>query len=89
LIEALQAGAPVVASNCDGVPEDVTDGDNALLVPPADVSRLADALARMIGDAGLRRRLSRRARETFESKFTADRFSAALGAMYADLGFSS
>ncbi len=87
LIEALQAGLPVVASNCDGIPEDVVDGDSALLVPPGDVNDLAESLARVLNDADLRRRLSRRARETFETRFSPDGFAAALRALYAEFGF--
>ncbi len=88
LIEALQAGLPIVASNCDGIPEDVVDGDSALLVPPADVSQLADALARTVTDTRLRRRLGRRARDRFEARFSADAFTEALRGLYAELGFS-
>ncbi|MGH9768862.1 MAG: glycosyltransferase, partial [Blastocatellia bacterium] len=89
LIEALQAGLPVVASNVDGVPEDVADNDSALLVEPGNVDQLSQALARSLTDAGLRARLRRRARETFVEKFSAGAFSNALGALYAELGFES
>src|SRR5262245_10819310 len=46
-LEALQAGAAVVASNVDGIPEDVSDGDNALLVEPVNVAALSCALERV------------------------------------------
>jgi len=87
LIEALQAGLPIVASNCDGIPEDVVDGDSALLVPPGEVAALAESLARVLDDAELRRRLSRRARAMFETRFSPDAFAAALRALYAEFGF--
>jgi len=87
LLEALQAGAAVVASNLDGIPEDVTDGDSALLVPPGDATALSLALERALTDAGLRERLRRRARETFVEKFSAEAFTAALRTVYAELGF--
>ena len=82
LIEALQAGAAVVASRCDGIPEDVEDGESALLVPPGDREALANALARLLGDPALRASLSRGARHAFERKFGADGFSHALAAAY-------
>jgi glycosyltransferase involved in cell wall biosynthesis len=69
LLEALQAGLAVVASDLDGIPEDVTDGDNALLVPPGDAVALSHALERALTDVGLRGRLRARARETFAEKF--------------------
>ncbi len=85
LIEALQAGLAIVASNVDGIPEDVTDGDCALLVPPGDVGALSSALARLITDEGLRRRLQRRAREVFVEKFSASVFTEGLRSLYNNL----
>jgi len=87
LLEALQAGAAVVASNIDGIPEDVTDGDSALLVPPGDAAALSDAMQRALTDADLRNHLRRRAREAFVEKFSAEAFTAALREVYAELGF--
>jgi len=87
LIEALQAGVPVVASQIDGIPEDVADGDSALLVEPGNVSQLCHALGQVITDATLRRRLKRRSRETFVEKFSSENFISALRSTYAELGF--
>jgi glycosyltransferase involved in cell wall biosynthesis len=84
LIEALQAGTPVVASSVDGIPEDVTDGLDALLVPPNDAEALAGALRRLIVDGDLRERLRRRGRETFCRRFSADRFTAVLAGIYTE-----
>ena len=83
LLEALQAGRACVASACDGIPEDVTDGRDALLVPPGDARALAATLARILGDAELRARLGRAARATFEARFSAKALAEALGALYA------
>jgi glycosyltransferase involved in cell wall biosynthesis len=88
LLEALQAGAAVVASNVDGIPEDVTDGDSALLVPPGDVAALSATLERVLIDVELRERLRRRARETFDEKFSPEVLVSALRATYTDLGFT-
>jgi len=60
LMEALALGLPVVATNVGGVAEQLRDGRDALLVPPGDSATLADALARLAGDAALRRRLAER-----------------------------
>jgi glycosyltransferase involved in cell wall biosynthesis len=86
LLEALQAGCAVVASRVDGIPEDVVDGASALLVEPGEPAALAGALARLLGDATLRRRLAAGARAVFEERFSADAFAAALGRVYAELG---
>lgn len=86
LLEALQAGRPAVASACDGIPEDVTDGTDALLVPPDDAPALADALERVLGDPALRARLARAARATFENRFGAGRVAGALADVWAECG---
>jgi len=89
LLEALQAGAAVVASNVDGIPEDVADGDSALLVEPGNASVLSGAIERVLNDHALRRRLARRAREVFNEKFSAGAFTGALRETYAELGVFS
>jgi glycosyltransferase involved in cell wall biosynthesis len=86
ILEALQASRAIVTTGVDGIVEDVTDGHDALLVPPNDEVQLADALARALADEPLRRRLGARARETFEARFSARAFTAALGAIYREVG---
>ena len=54
VLEAMAAGAPVIATCRGAVPE--VAGDAALLVEP-EAGPLADALARLLDDAGLRERL--------------------------------
>ena len=56
LQEALRAGVPVVATRVGGNPE-VTGEDAALLVPPGDAGRLADAVRSVLGDPALASRL--------------------------------
>ncbi len=85
LLEAMQAGCAVVASACDGLVEDLVDGDNALLVPRGDVAALSAALGRLLADDELRRRLACRARATYEERFSAGRFAAALGSVYTTM----
>lgn len=89
LIEAMQAGVAIVASNIDGIPEDVSDGDSALLVEPDNVEQLSQALARALTDPEMRGRLRRRARETFVKKFSAETFTSALRSLYAELSFEA
>lgn len=57
LLEAMAAGAPVVASNIDGYRNVANDGDNAVLVEPGNSRELASALAKVIADPRLSDRL--------------------------------
>ncbi len=58
VLEAMACGAPVATSNLSSLPE--VAGDAALLVDPTSVDALADALLRLLADAGLARELRSR-----------------------------
>jgi glycosyltransferase involved in cell wall biosynthesis len=88
LVEALEAGKAIVASNVDGIPEDITDGESGLLVKPGNVEELSAAIGKLLADPHLRERLSRAARETFLERFSPAAFAAALKDLYAELGFT-
>ena len=69
--EALARGLPVVVADVGGLSEALGHGDDGtrpgLLVPPGDPAALAAALRAWLGDADLRGRLRRAARERRES----------------------
>jgi glycosyltransferase involved in cell wall biosynthesis len=88
LLEALQAGAAVVASDVDGIPEDVKHGESALLVKSGSVPELTQALTNLLCNPDLRLRLANQGRELFATRFSADVFARAIRATYADLGFT-
>lgn len=69
ILEAMRASLPVVASNVGGVAESVTDGVTGFLVPKGDRTVLADRLARLLGDAALRRQMGRVGRDVYECEF--------------------
>jgi glycosyltransferase involved in cell wall biosynthesis len=58
VVEAMQCGTPVACSNTSSLPE--VAGNAALLVDPLDVDALAQAMARLLQDASLRRMLVER-----------------------------
>ena len=58
VLEAMRCGTPVIASATSSLPE--VAGDAALLVDPRDVDAIAQAMARVVGDAALRAELSAR-----------------------------
>jgi glycosyltransferase involved in cell wall biosynthesis len=85
LLEAMQAGVAPVASACDGIPEDVRDEETGLLVPPGQAGPLAAAIARLLWEPELRRRLARAARKNFGERFAAETTTAAIGSVYGEL----
>ena len=59
--EALAHGLPVVSTTTGAIP-DLVGADAGLLAPPGNIEALVEALTRVIGDAGLRSRLTEGAR---------------------------
>lgn len=87
ILEASACGLPVVASETGGIPEVCRHGESGLLVPPGDAGALADALARLAGDAALRRRLGAAGRrmvvDAYRWEDCVDRMLAELTALAA------
>jgi len=69
VLQAMAAGAPVVATAVNGTPEVVRHGHTGLLVPPADPQAAAAAVLEMAGDEPLRRRCVRNARQVLGREF--------------------
>ena len=64
LAEALCYGLPAVSFDCDTGPRDIIRHEvDGLLVPPENVEGLIAAMDRLMGDASLRKKFSRRATE--------------------------
>lgn len=85
LLEALLARLAVVAADVGSVAEAVHHEETGLLVPPEDTAALADAIRRLLADAGLRRRLGEQGREFVLGHFTADHMTQAFERLYDEL----
>jgi phosphatidylinositol alpha-mannosyltransferase len=66
LLEAMAAGAPIVASSIEGYAGVVTHGVDGLLVPPKDGAALAAAIEHLLADPGFRERLAENASRTVD-----------------------
>lgn len=65
LLEAMRAGLPIVATNVDGIPEDVKHNQSALLVSPYRPDALALAIRRALMSPRLAERLGKNAAKAF------------------------
>lgn len=85
VLEAMQAGVPVVATDVGSVSEAVTDSETGLLVPPDDPTALAAALASMLDDDPLRQRLAENGRTLALGRFEAMTMARAYERLYRTL----
>jgi glycosyltransferase involved in cell wall biosynthesis/ribosomal protein S18 acetylase RimI-like enzyme len=84
-IEAAAMGKPLVLTDIRGCREVARDGVEGLLVPPRDAERLAEVIARLVGDEALRDRLGKAARERAVTRFDEDKIAGRLVALYGKL----
>ncbi|MCW8132553.1 MAG: glycosyltransferase, partial [Planctomycetota bacterium] len=82
LVEAQGAGLPAVVTRAGGMTEVVADGRTGAVVNVGDVAGLAEAMARLASDAGLRDGQGRAARERARSTFSAAAMADKIGALY-------
>ena len=72
LIEAMELGLPVVASDVGGIPDVVVDGESGILVPEKDPQALADAFKRLEANPALLQKLLEGSRKRIQDCFTWD-----------------
>ena len=82
ILEALCLGVPVISSSVGGVPEQVRDGCEGLLVPPGDVDALAFAMRQLADDPALAEHMGRNARQRAHEAFGFDRHMQDLVGVY-------
>ncbi len=69
LMEAMACGLPAISTRLVGIPDLVIDGETGLLVEPNNVSELADAIERLMGDPGLASKMAQQGRRLVHDKF--------------------
>lgn len=82
LMEAGAVGLPAVSCRLGGIPEVVHHGETGLLVPPGDLPAMADAIACLARDSGLRRQMGMAAARHVRANFDARKLSAAIEELY-------
>ncbi len=85
LLEAMAMAVPVVSTRVAGVPMLIDDGKSGLLTDIGCVDQLAAALARMMDDAELRKRLADAGRATIVNRYSFTARMAKVAALYDEL----
>lgn len=70
LLEAAALGLPIVSTKCGGIPEIVTDKEEALLVPIGDISALSSALTSLLSDTAMATRIGKNAMDRIRQEFS-------------------
>lgn len=83
--QALAVGTPVIGTTVGGTPELIRDGETGRLVPPADASALAAAIAAVLRDPAGARALARAGQALVHERHTMDASMARTTAVYKEL----
>jgi glycosyltransferase involved in cell wall biosynthesis/GT2 family glycosyltransferase len=70
VIEAMQHGKPVVASDCGGISEVIESGRTGFLVPPEDLTSLFERLSALVADRQQRIAIGAMAAAAYKQHFT-------------------
>lgn len=85
VIEAMAAGAPVVATRVGGATELVVDGLTGFLAPPADAGALAERIISLLRNPEMRADMGEAARQRALSQFSMRRMVEAVELLYEEL----
>lgn len=85
LPQALAAGRPIVAYDCDGAREVCLENETGFLVQPGDLAGLRERLFCLTQDASLRERLGRQGREFVRKRFSVEQMVESLYELYLRL----
>ncbi len=86
ILEAMAMGLPVVTTDIRGCRETVIDGQTGFIVPPQNVTKLSEALEKIMADATLGQRLGQAGRQRVESEYDEQLVFQRLQTIYQDLG---
>ena len=85
VLEAMACGLPVVATDCGGVREAVTDGVEGIVVPSRDAEAMAAAMEKLGADPELRSRMGAAGRERVREEFALSQQVARIAGLYHQL----
>ncbi len=85
LLDAMACRKAIVATRAGGIPEVVDDRKTGLLVEPRNARQLADAIMRLLQDAGLRSGMAAAGYERVRTRFTVERMVAETARLYQRL----
>ena len=90
ILEAMAASKPVIATRVGAIPSVIQHGETGLLVDPGDAEGLRDALARLLSQPNLCRRIGAAAHDWVSRNYTSEIMALKYRHMYEEvLGLSA
>jgi glycosyltransferase involved in cell wall biosynthesis len=86
VLEAMEAGMPVVATTVGGIPDAIEDGMEGFLVSPGDINSLVNRISQLLQDSDLRSRMGLAAKMKVAAFFSPTSVLPQIEALYRALG---
>jgi glycosyltransferase involved in cell wall biosynthesis len=84
-LEGMAMAKPIVATNIEGITEQITNGENGILVPPRDPSALAKAIIGLLRNRETARRMGLAARKKTGQEFSVEKMVSETEKLYLSL----
>ncbi len=85
ILEAMRCGLPIIATNVNGIPEQVADGVTGLLVPHQDVDALSAAISKLANDPERRHQMGAAGKNKFVREFTVEQMVEKTASLYRSI----
>ena len=85
ILEAMQAGVPIVATRVGGVPEVLANGEAGILVNSSDSVALSEGIFKLVKDSELCSRLAEKAKIVVRENYSSKRMAEEYQRTYSDL----
>ncbi len=82
VMEAMYMSLPVIATALGGSLDQVVDGETGFLIEPRNPEALAEKIARLLDDPGLRKQMGRAGRMRMETAFTLEGMTSKIEDLY-------
>jgi glycosyltransferase involved in cell wall biosynthesis len=84
-LEAMAMAKPIVATDIDGLREQIIDGESGILLPPKDPNALATSIVKLLNDPQLAVRMGSNARKLVEREFPLEKIIMETHEVYQSL----
>ena len=82
ILEAMQAGVPIVATKVGGIPEIINDEVDGILINQGDTAELANAIKKLLSDTSLMKKMGENAYMKITKQYSINQYSENLINLY-------